>query len=295
MYDHTRQAYYRYFEREQERAEYKSWLLELIKRVRRRLPQIGGKNLWKLLRRIYRILGLRPLGRDRLARFLRENAMQVRWPRRRKIKTTYSGHQYAVQPNRFRGLEITAPGQALVADITYIDVRNSHAYLFLVTDAFSRMIVGYKLAESLRHDGAVDALQSALENIPDPKAVIHHSDRGIQYCCHDFLDEIRKWDMQASMTDGDHCAQNALAECMNGILKRELLLGLEFPSFQSAKRAVDEAVFTYNNLRIHGSLRGQTPAEVHHGWGGLLDLWIKELVAFWLPIPKAARFGVNSI
>lgn len=214
------------------------------------------------------------------------------YPRRRRVKTTYSKHDYVVQPNRIKDLEITGPNQVLVADITYISVADSHAYLFLITDAFSRMIVGDHLSLTLSNEGAVTALEMALEHIPTPRGVIHHSDRGVQYCCHDFVNEIRRWHMTPSMTDSDHCAQNALAECMNGILKREFLLDADFHSFADARAALKEAVFAYNHLRIHGSLKQKTPAEVHYGYDGTIELWAKELISYSLPSPYSELYAV---
>jgi len=172
---------------------------------------------------------------------------------------------------------VTAPCQVLVADITYIPLHSGHAYLFLITDAYSRMIVGYHLSRNLQHHGAVEALKMALEHIPNPKGVIHHSDRGCQYCCHDFLAEVYKWELKGSMTDREHCAQNALAERMNGILKSEFLLDAGFSSFEQAQYAVKDAVFNYNSLRIHGQLGGKTPEEVHTGYSSGIDLWLTEL------------------
>ena len=206
------------------------------------------------------------------------------------MKTTYSGHRYAVQPNLVHGIEVSEPNQVLVADITYIALADSAAYLFLITDAFSRMIVGYHLSDSLAHQGAIEALNMALEHVPDPHGVIHHSDRGVQYCCHDFLDEIRKWELKSSMTDADHCAQNALAECMNGILKCEFFLDAEFMNLAQAQAALDDAVFAYNHLRTHGSLQGRTPAERYNGRDGALELWAKELVSFTIPLPHELRY-----
>ncbi|OVE80038.1 hypothetical protein BVY02_01565 [bacterium J17] len=205
------------------------------------------------------------------------------------MKTTYSGHQYALQPNLLHDIKAEAPNEVLVADITYIAIAGSSAYLFLITDAFSRMIVGYHLSDSLAHQGAIEALNMALEIVPEPEGVIHHSDRGVQYCCHGFIDEIRKWNLKASMTDADHCAQNALAECINGILKSEFYINAEFQSLRQASNAIEDAVFAYNHLRVHGSLRGRTPAEVHYGHDGTLELWAKELVSFTLPVPLELR------
>jgi putative transposase len=260
------------------------------------MPQMGGKNLWGLIRRFQRMLNIRPIGRDQLARILRENGLKVRWPKHRTVKTTYSGHRYAVQPNLAKDLEVTKPNELWVADITYITIKGCAGYLFLLTDKYSREIVGHYLAPTLHASGATEALKRALHRHGYPLGVVHHSDRGVQYCCHDFLDEIRRWELRSSMTDADHCAQNALAECMNGIMKREFLLGLGFSSFTQAKQEIEEAIWTYNNLRTHGALNGKTPAEVHTGiQSSALKLWLSEIVAFDALPPQTAYSGVNSI
>lgn len=240
------------------------------------------------MKRFISLLKLPHLGRDRLARILREASLEVRWPKVRRYQTTYSGHQYAVQPNLLREFHATAPNQVWVADITYISVEEAPAYLFLITDQYSRKIVGYHIARSLHAEGAVKALQMALATHRAPKDLIHHSDRGVQYCCHDFLDQIRGWELRSSMTDADHCAQNALAECINGILKREFLLALTFCTFKQAFGAIKDAITTYNTLRVHGSLNGLTPEEVHSGSvGGTIGLWLSEIVSFYAPRPRA--------
>lgn len=252
----------------------------VIKKIRKRLPQAGGNNLWKILQRFCRIVKASLIGRDYLARLLKKYCLQVFRRKRRQVKTTYSRHGYAVGPNLAKDLRPQKPNELLVADITYLSLEKGHVYLFLITDAFSRMIVGWHIAQSLSHEGAIAALQMALKIIPNPQGVIHHTDRGAQYCCHDFLDEIRKWKLQSSMTDADHCAQNALAEAMNGILKTEFLLDSVFKSFAQAKAAVAEAIDTYNHFRIHGQLNERTPAEVHFGKWDSCDLWLKEIAAF---------------
>lgn len=253
------------------------------------MPQIGGNNLWRLIKRIQKVLKVAVIGRDRLAKLLIEYGLYVRWPKRRTPKTTYSGHRYAVQPNRFKDITVGAPNQVWVADITHIAVEESPAYLFLLTDAFSRKIVGYHLAKTLHAEGAVLALKSALKAHKYPQKVIHHSDRGIQYCCHNFLDELKRWNLQSSMTDADHCAQNALAECMNGILKREFLLGLEFETFKQALHATAKSIDTYNNFRIHGSLDGRTPAESHRKKPiKFIERWAKMFAA---SLPQTAKLA----
>lgn len=181
--------------------------------------------------------------------------------------TTYSGHDYAVQPNLMKDLMLIRPLQAFVSDITYLRVGGGFAYLFLVTDAVSKRIMGYHLSHTLGHQGAIHALRMAIENIKDPRGIIHHSDRGVQYCCHQFLDELKTLSIYSSMTDANHCAQNALAERMNGILKNEFYLDLPFLDFKAASKAVAQAVLLYNEVRTHGSLktngRMSTPDAYH--------------------------------
>ncbi len=259
------------------------------------LPRCGGLNLWRTVLRFLRLFKYPPIGRDHLARIVAKYGLKVGRRKSRKIHTTYSDHDYAVQPYLVPSLNVNGPGQLLVADITYISTEEGPAYLFLITDAYSRKILGYYLSKSLGHDGAIEALKMALKDVPNPKAVVHHSDRGVQYCCHNFLDEIRRFDLRSSMTDADHCAQNALAECINGILKSEFFLDVTFPNFKSALKAVHQAIFNYNHLRIHGSLNGKTPAESHSGYDGVFTLWAKEILSFSLgPIPERI-LCVNSI
>jgi transposase InsO family protein len=233
-----------------------------------------------------------PIGRDRFAQILRESGLKVRWPKRREVKTTYSGHSYAVQPNLAKINKVTAVNQLWVADITHIPIERSKAFLFLITDKYSKKIVGHYLAPTLHASGAIEALNTALAEHGFPIGVVHHSDRGVQYCCHEFIDETRAWELRSSMTDADHCAQNALAECMNGIMKREFLLGMGFKSFKQALKAVKQAIWNYNNLRIHGSLNGRTPVEIHDSNSGSLEFWLTEIIAFLAPKPS---FHVNSI
>jgi putative transposase len=173
-----------------------------------------------------------------------------------------------------KNYDIKGPGEVFVADITYIHLLLGHAYLFLITDAYSRMIVGYHLSDSLSHQGAQKALEMASQSVESTTGIIHHSDRGSQYCCHDFIDSLIESKMRSSMTDSNHAAQNALAERINGILKKEHGCGLEFPSFNDAKLTVDDGIYCYNYLNPHGSFdAGETPAEVHFGGDDSIEKW----------------------
>lgn len=206
------------------------------------------------------------VGRDRLFTLLRGSDRLVK-RKRRGTHTTYARHGYAVAPNRLKTLTVTAPGQVVVSDITYLHLaRGLFAYLFLVTDLYSRKIVGWQVRRDLSHVGALHALDRALAVLGPPHGLVHHSDRGSQYCCHAYLAQLHTHHIVPSMTDENHCYQNAVAERVNGILKDEFDLDAVFPSLVDAQHAVARAVHIYNTVRKHGSLQLHTPDAVfyHH-------------------------------
>lgn len=205
-----------------------------------------------------------PVGRDRLFTWLRDTDALV--PRKRRgTFTTYSRHGYAVAPNRLKDATITGPGQAVVSDITYLRLApDRFAYLYLTTDVHSRYIVGWHVSRDLSHHSALQALHHAVTTLGDSTGVLHHSDRGSQYCCHAFLRALATHHVVPSMTDANHCYQNAIAERVNGILKDEFDLDVVFPSIRAAQEAAATAVHTYNTRRLHGSLQLQTPAQVFY-------------------------------
>lgn len=202
------------------------------------------------------------MGRDALFSMLKEQNLLVK-PKKRYQKTTYSKHEYAVAPNRIKGIIAERPNQILVSDITYITLERGFAYLFLVTDLFSRKILGYHLSCDLTHYSALLALDMALAKIPNPTGIIHHSDRGCQYCCHEFLSFLKSHNMLSSMTDEAHCYQNAVAERVNGILKIDLNLDDIFENFKHALLATKKAIHVYNTIRTHWSLNLKTPKDFY--------------------------------
>jgi len=229
-------------------------VLAHVAAVRQTQPRVGTRKLHRHLQQA----GC-PIGRDRLFTWLR--AAHALVPRKRRgAATTYSRHRYAVAPNRLKDATITAPGQAVVSDITYLRMApDGFAYLFLVSDVYSRRIVGWHVSRDLTHHAALQALQQALTAVG---GLVHHSDRGSQYCCHAYHRALAAAQVLPSMTDADHCYQNAIAERINGILKDEFDLDAVFPSVHAARWAVDRAIYTYNTIRLHGSLGLQTPAQV---------------------------------
>lgn len=235
-------------------------MITLVQKVRSKTPRCGGRKIAYLLKRDDEFA----IGRDRLLRILKKRHMLIR-RRKKHVKTTYSRHRYAVQPNVFSKLTVSRVGQAAVADITYICVCKGFGYLFLLTDAFSHRTVGWVFSKTMDHSSAIEVVQRAKESYEDIAGLVHHSDRGSQYCCHEFIRSLLDNGLISSMTDGDHSAQNAIAERVNGILKDEFYLDIQFRNFKEARRAVADAIEIYNSYRPHMSLGMKTPDEVHFG------------------------------
>ena len=166
--------------------------------------------------------------------------------------------------NRVIGLVLTQPNEAWVSDLTYLRTEEGFLYLALVTDKFSRKIVGYHCGETLAAIGCVKALEMALRDLPAWARPIHHSDQGSQYCCHEYVNTLVARGLPISMTERDHCAENALAERVNGILKGEYGLGQKIKTKAQARQLADQGIALYNNRRPHMALQYQTPAKVHN-------------------------------
>lgn len=232
-------------------------MIDEVKRIRIHQPKVGGRKL---------LIDLRAagftLGRDRLFDILRRNNMLVR-RRKRGPSTTYSQHWLHTYTNLIKGMVLTGPHQVFVSDITYVRMKDGFCYLSLITDAWSRKIVGWDISPSLCVKGPIKALKMALKNVVHPEGLIHHSDRGIQYCCQDYIKILKDHHVLISMTEENHCYENAIAERVNGILKDEFFLGETLPSFKIAKELTRETINTYNTARRHMSLNYQIPAEVH--------------------------------
>jgi len=233
-------------------------VLKLVDAIREDEPRVGTRKLQDRLSK-----SGRQIGRDSLFSLLRKHGKLVK-PAKSYRKTTYSRHSYVVAPNRVKNLEVTKPKQVLVSDITYLRLSGGRcAYLFLVSDLYSRQIMGYHLSKDLSHHSALIALGRAIERMGDVEGTIHHSDRGCQYCCHQYLRFLGQHGMLASMTAESHCYQNAVAERINGILKLEICLDPVFGSFKEMQRAVEKAVAVYNTKRTHWSLALKTPQEAY--------------------------------
>ena len=256
-FDLTRDAYYKFFKRRKKREAIAIKVVKLVKEERKDQPRVGGRKLYEALRTLFILEGLK-VGRDKLFDILREHEMLV-MRKRASCKTTDSYHRFHKYNNLVKDMEVTAPNQVWVSDITYIRTIKGFCYLALITDMYSRKIVGYDISDTLELAGCLRALKKALRAARPAAGLVHHSDRGIQYCSNQYVNELKKRKIKISMTEENHCYENALAERVNGILKDEFYLDQCFFSTQHACIATKSAIEIYNSKRLHLSLGYKTP------------------------------------
>jgi len=244
------------------RAEVDAGLVEQLVMGERALqPRLGGRKLFKIFAPVLKNEGIR-LGRDRFFDVLRGKGLLVP-PLPKGPRTTRFEPSLPVFHNLVSGLELTGPDQAWAADITYVRTDEGFLYLSLITDMWSRKIVGFHVGDTLETEGALFALSMALASLRIGAKPVHHSDRGCQYASHLYVGKLKEAGLQISMTEELHCYENAMAERVNGILKQEYYIGSCFKNKDQAKKAVKEAVFLYNTRRPHKSLNYETPEKMH--------------------------------
>uniref|UniRef100_UPI003D1E5C62 IS3 family transposase n=1 Tax=Aeromonas veronii TaxID=654 RepID=UPI003D1E5C62 len=262
----SRQAYYKRNRVADERHAQGLQVVCFVRQIRLRQPRVGTRKLHYLLQG--QDEGGLKVGRDRLFQILAEHRLLV-LPRRAYHKTTHSFHRFYRHPNLLKAgpeqVTPVAPEQVWVADITYLPAKSGPLYLSLVTDAYSRKIVGHHVHEGMHAKSVAMAFKKALKQRCGSGELIHHSDRGVQYCSGLYQSLHERYGVKCSMTDGHDCYQNALAERVNGILKGELLL--QSPQdLTQAREMVREAVDIYNEERPHHALKYRTPDAVHRGF-----------------------------
>lgn len=246
--------------RNQTRAREEEAVVSLVQTYRRHHPRMGTR---KLLNEIQVQLGAQDvrIGRDRLFCLLRRRRLLVQ-RRRRHRRTTWSG-TWRCQ-NLLKEAKVTCANQAWVSDITYIETADGFAYLALVSDLFSRRIMGFDVSQSLSVEGSMRALSQAIRQAQGKVTnLIHHSDRGIQYTCHAYRQRLERFQIRSSMGETGNCYDNAVAERINGILKLEYGLGDRFASLAQARAATKQAVALYNLERPHLALNFAKPDEVY--------------------------------
>jgi len=260
-YSITRDAYYKYKKRYLKRITIEKQVLEIVHKRRRILPREGARKLMKSLKADFDNQNIK-IGRDQLLDILRNNDLLIR-RKKYSSRTTNSHHRFYKYKNIIKDVVINRSNQVWAADITYIRTIKGFCYLALITDMHSRKIVGYDLSDSLELTGCVRALKKALYHNRGLRNLTHHSDRGIQYCSNVYTNELKRKKIAISMTEENHCYENALAERVNGILKDEFYLDQTFTSVEEAKRATKNAIKLYNSKRLHLSLNYKIPNNVH--------------------------------
>lgn len=259
LFGYSRQAYYQQKQRALQEKQLAQQVIGLVKQVRLKMPRLGTRKLYYLLQDKLQFLGV---GRDKLFAILGEAGLLVP-PKKSYHKTTNSKHWLKKHKNLVEGLQIERAGQVWVSDITYIPTRQGHSYLSLVTDAYSKKIMGYHLSQDLRAEGPIAALQMAIAKQTYQFELIHHSDRGLQYCSQGYQQLLEKAQIKPSMTEKYDPYQNAVAERVNGILKDEFDLERGFAHHLEAVQVVAESVGIYNSQRPHLSCHYLTPEQMH--------------------------------
>lgn len=256
----NRQVYYRAVNRIKHKQSIATRVVELVEQVRMRMPRVGTRKLYHLLYDDLKGLGV---GRDRLFAIIKANHLQI-VPKRQYHITTDSHHRFRKHKNLIDGLTPSRPEQVWVSDITYIGNRENPMYLSLVTDAYSKKIVGSDVSNSLNASGAINALNQAIKSRMYPNTpLIHHSDRGLQYCCDEYQSQLKGHQINCSMTESYDPYQNAVAERINGILKHEFILGITTADLQLMKKLIKQSINIYNHERPHLSCQMKTPVEMH--------------------------------
>ena len=263
LFGRKKQAYYKHKRPSISEKEIEREVLNIVATYRSMMPVLGGLKLYHITRSI---LGdSLCMGRDKYLRFLRKHHLIV-LPRKPR-HTTNSNHIYFKYPDKAKGMEITYVNQLWVSDITYIyTTEEGFCYLHLITDAFSRYILGYVVSPTLEAKYTIEALNQAITLAGGGNlcGTVHHSDRGIQYCCDDYIMRLKEHHILISMTEDSNPTDNGMAERVNGIVKNEFLEPLPTPrNLQEAIPLVDNAIHLYNNVRPHMSLHMQTPASVY--------------------------------
>jgi len=269
----TRQAYYQYQWSFMEQSTEDTLLLILIKEIRYRHPRLGGRKLYELLQQSLLEHQIK-MGRDALFDLLSRYGLLVR-KRKRRIYTTQSFHHYKKHSNLIKNKPMPIKANEIwVSDITYLKTANGFVYVSFITDAYSRKIVGYYVADTLEAVHSIEALKMALSSFTEPLPnLIHHSDRGVQYCCDAYVKMLEGHQVQISMTESGDPLDNAIAERVNGILKDEYLLNKQILNLIDAEKELSKSVKMYNTERPHMSINMLTPDEAHQKKGEIKRVW----------------------
>ena len=272
LFGKSRQAYYQLEKRRIRQDIGEEMVLTYVRGIRASQPRLGTRKLYWLLKAVMKDNGIK-MGRDKFFILLRRNGLLVK-PRRKWVRTTDSNHVYRKYPNLIKEYEPYGPKQIWSSEITYVSTEKGFVYVSLVTDQYSKKIMGFHVHETLETEGPLQALNMALMNRSHRETrLIHHSDRGIQYCSEEYIWMLEHNGIQVSMSAPGNPYENAVSERANGIIKTEFYLNDHFRNIEQVRKAVREAVFLYNNHRPHASCDYLTPEQAHQRHGQLKKRW----------------------
>ncbi len=275
MFGYTKQAYYKQLSRMGETMFDHQIIIDLIKKKREIWKRGSGRNLFACLQPEFSKHAIK-IGRDKFFDILRENGLLIQ-NKKRKARTTFSYHHFHKYPNLIAGLIPSRAGEVIVSDITYIWIEEieNFGYLFLITDVYSRKIIGFSMSDNLKAISAIKALKMALKQLEVRAGCTHHSDRGIQYCCNSYTGLLNKTGILISMTENGDPRENPIAERVNKTIKEEFTdkPQLSFKSLFEAKREIPRFIDFYNHERPHRSIDMLTPAQAFNTTGELKRRW----------------------
>jgi putative transposase len=270
----SRQAYYKGLAREEEKKRTREKIISKVEIIRKQHRRMGGKKVYSKLQLELKQEGIR-CGRDKFFDILRDENMLIKY-RKRFVKTTQSNHRFKRYPNLIKDIEIRHSEQVWVSDITYVRTKQGFMYLFLITDAYSKQIMGWELSDNLKTINAEKALKMAIKSRKySERDLIHHSDRGLQYCNPSYVALLKDNGIGVSMTTKYDPYENAIAERVNGILKTEYEIGEGFLGYKDAKKEIKYTVRLYNTDRPHLSCNMMVPKEAHMKEGYPIRTWKK--------------------
>lgn len=240
--------------------EKKALVIKEVIKIRQKKAKTGTI---KLKKEIEKKLPFK-VGRDWLFSLMNEYGLAIK-KKKRSVKTTDSRHKFPIYKNEIKDIPTTFSGFIIVSDITYISTDEGNLYLSLLTEKNTKKILGYNIGDSLIVEESIKALEMAIKTLPKThqEIVYHHSDRGSQYCCHDYVNILKSQNIRISMTEDNHCYENAVAERVNGILKDEFLLE-RFPSKELARKTIKQSIKIYNESRLHQTIDYLTPDEAYY-------------------------------
>ena len=267
----SRQAYYQHYWQEEQKSFEETLIVKEVMRIRQSHRRLGGRKLYEMLEPFMLEHQIK-MGRDALFDVLASNRLLIK-KRKRKVHTTQSFHWLRKYPNLIRDFKPHRPNQLWVSDITYWKIGEDFLYISFVTDAYSKMIVGYHVAETLESIETLKALQMAISYATSTSDLIHHSDRGIQYCSSNYVKVLQDNGIAISMTESGDPLENPIAERVNGIIKEEYLEAYQVNDLNRAKQLLKKVVELYNDERPHMSIGNLTPNKVHHQSLKTQQLW----------------------